>query len=136
MQNINEKYKDIIELPHPTSKHHTQMASVDRAAQFSPFAALTGHSDVIDETARLTDKRIVLGEDKIAELDHKLQIIEKEISEQPEIKITFFKEDALKEGGTYIDIAGRVRMIDKYKQLLIMIDDTVVRFRDIVAIVY
>jgi len=134
MQNLNEKYRDIIELPHPTSKHHTQMASVDRAAQFSPFAALTGHSDVIDETARLTDERIVLSEDKIAELDHKLQMIAERINERPEIKITFFKEDKLKEGGAYIDIVGRVRMIDRYKRALIMMDDAEIMFENIIEI--
>jgi len=134
MQNLNEKYRDIIELPHPTSKHHTQMASVDRAAQFSPFAALTGHSDVIDETARLTDERIVLSEDKIAELDHKLQMIAERINERPEIKITFFKEDELKDGGAYVDIVGKVRMIDRYKRALIMMDDAEIMFEDIIEI--
>jgi len=134
MQNLNEKYRDIIELPHPTSKHHTQMASVDRAAQFSPFAALTGHSDVIDETARLTDERIVLSEDKIAELDHKLQMIAERINERPEIKITFFKEDELKDGGAYVDIVGKVRMIDRYKRALIMMDDAEIMFENIIEI--
>ena len=134
MQNLNEKYRDIIELPHPTSKHHTQMASVDRAAQFSPFAALTGHSDAIDETARLTDKHIVLSEDKIAELDHKLQMIAERINERPEIKITFFKEDELKDGGAYVDIVGKVRMIDRYKRALIMMDDAEIMFEDIIEI--
>ena len=134
MQNTNEKYKDIIDLPHPTSKHHMQMASVDRAAQFSPFAALTGHADVIDETARLTDERIVLSEDKIAELDHKIQMIAERINERPEIKITFFKEDELKDGGAYVDIVGKVRMIDRYKRALIMMDDAEIMFEDIIEI--
>ena len=134
MQNLNEKYRDIIELPHPTSKHHTQMASVDRAAQFSPFAALTGHSDVIDETARLTDERIVLSEDKIAGLNRKLQIIAELINEHPKIKITFFKEDELKDGGAYVDIVGKVRMIDRYKRALIMMDDAEIMFENIIEI--
>jgi len=131
MQNTNEKYKDIIELPHPTSKHHTQMAPVDRAAQFSPFAALTGHSDVIDETARLTDERIVLSEDKISELDRKLQIIVERISELPEIEVTFFKKDTFKEGGAYIKMTGIVKKMDKYKQILIMGEGVEIKFEDI-----
>lgn len=134
MQNLNEKYRDIIELPHPTSKHHTQMASVDRAAQFSPFAALTGHSDAIDETARLTDKHIVLSEDKIAELDLKLQMISERINEHPEIKITFFKEDKLKEGGAYIEIKERVKWIDKYRKILVMMDGTEIEFENTMEI--
>lgn len=134
MQNINEKYKDIIELPHPTSKHHSQMTLIDRAAQFSPFAALTGHNEVISETARLTDKRIILDEDKIAELNRKLQIIAERITELPEIKMTFFKKDVLKDGGAYIKIAGRVKRIDKHKQVLVVTDGTEIDFKDIIEI--
>ena len=134
MKNANEKYKDIIALPHPTSKYHTRMSMVERAAQFSPFAALTGHSDAIKETARLTDKRIVLDESRIAELDYKLQIIADKIDEHPEITITFFKEDGLKDGGIYIDMAGRVREIDKYRKIIVMMNDTNIKFEDIVEI--
>ena len=132
MQNINEKYKDIMELPHPTSKHHTQMASVDRAAQFSPFAALTGHNEVISETARLTDRRIILDENKIEELNYKLQMIAEQINEQPKIKVTFFKDDDLKEGGVYINIVDRVKMIDKYRKMLVMMDGTKIILKDVI----
>ena len=111
-----------------------QMVSVDRAAQFSPFAALTGHSDAIDETARLTDKHIVLSEDKIAELDLKLQMISERINEHPEIKITFFKEDKLKEGGAYIEIKERVKWIDKYRKILVMMDGTEIEFENTMEI--
>lgn len=132
MQNTNDKYKDIIALPHPTSKHHTQMPMTDRAAQFSPFAALTGHSEVIKETARLTDERIILDESKIAELDHKLQMLAERISENPEISVTFFREDSLKEGGAYVSKVGRVKGIDRYKQALIMMDGEEIEFGDVV----
>ena len=121
-------------MPHPTSKHHSQMTLIDRAAQFSPFAALTGHNEVISETARLTDKRIILDEDKIAELNRKLQIIAERITELPEIKMTFFKKDVLKDGGAYIKIAGRVKRIDKHKQVLVVTDGTEIDFKDIIEI--
>jgi len=134
MKNANEKYKDIIALPHPTSKYHTRMSMVERAAQFSPFAALTGHSDAIKETARLTDKRIVLDESRIAELDYKLQMIAEIIDKHPEIRIVFFRKDELKEGGAYVDIVGRVRMVDRYKKEIIMMDDIKIEFEDIAEI--
>ena len=136
MQTANDKYKDIIALPHPTSKHHTQMPMTDRAAQFSPFAALTGHSEVIKETARLTDKRIILDESKIAELDHKLQMLAERISENPEISVTFFREDSLKEGGAYVSKVGRIKGIDRHKQILIMMDGVEIEFGDVVEIAF
>ena len=117
MDSINDKYKEIIDLPHPVSKKHPQMSLRDRAAQFSPFAALTGHSDAIDEAARLTDRRIELDESQIAELDGKLQIIAERIGEHPTVAVTWFRPDEKKAGGAYVEKTGAVKKIDGYAVL-------------------
>ena len=95
-------YDDIINLPHPTSTKHPRMPMSDRAAIFSPFAALTGHAAAIQETARLTDQRIELDEDTKAELDRKQKILMDYIADQPEVTITWFCPDEKKSGGAYV----------------------------------
>ena len=90
-------YDDIISLPHPTSAKHPRMPLSDRAAQFAPFAALSGHSAALVETARLTDQRMELDEDARAALDSKQQLLLERIKERPEITVTWFQPDAKKE---------------------------------------
>ena len=90
-------YDDIIDLPHPTSAKHPRMSISDRAAIFSPFAALTGHAAAIQETARLTDRRIELDEDTRTELDRRQAILLEHIGEQPEVTITWFCPDEKKD---------------------------------------
>ena len=87
-------YDDIINLPHPTSAKHPRMPLSDRAAQFAPFAALSGHSAALAETARLTDQRMELDEDARAALDLKQQLLLERIKERPEITATWFQPDA------------------------------------------
>lgn len=128
------KYRDIIALPHRVSATRPQMPLRDRAAQFSPFAALTGYEDVIDETARLTDSRIELSESKQAELDKKLQIILENISERPEVKITYFVPDKRKSGGAYETAVGFVKRIDEYALTLIFTDSRTIPIADIYSI--
>ena len=96
----------MINLPHPVSKVHPQMPIAERAAQFSPFAALTGYGDAVKETARLTDAKIELDEDAKEILDEKLKQIREQIEEHPEIEITYFQPDERKKGGSYITITG------------------------------
>lgn len=127
-------YEDIICLPHHISKKHPQMSLLDRAAQFSPFAALTGHEDAIKETARLTDERINLDEDEKAMLDAKLQEIKAHLKERPQISITYFKPDGNKEGGSYEVICGRVKKIDEYEHQIVFEDGICVRIEDLVEI--
>ena len=93
------KYDDMIDLPHPTSNKHPRMSIQDRAAIFSPFAALSGHGAAIAETARLTDQRMELDEDTKAELDQRQAVLLEHIGEQPEITVTWFQPDERKEGG-------------------------------------
>ncbi len=128
------KYDDIIHLPHHVSKKHPHMKAIDRAAQFSPFAALTGHGAAVRETARLTDKRTELDEYMKDELNHKLQIIEERHTEYPEIEITYFQPDERKRGGAYISAVGHVKKIDDYEHTIIMNDGTLVPIKDIVRI--
>ena len=115
-------YDDIINLPHPTSVKHPRMPLSDRAAQFAPFAALSGHSTALAETARLTDQRMELDEDARAVLDLKQQLLLERIKEQPEIMVTWFQPDEKKDGGRYIVSTGRLKRIHEAEQVLILTD--------------
>ncbi|MCI6637108.1 MAG: YolD-like family protein [Lachnospiraceae bacterium] len=117
-------YEDIVNLPHPVSHHHVPMPLLQRAAQFAPFAALTGYDEVIEETARQTDDRVTLSESEIVEIDRKLQVLE-EMMEQgkeplPEVSVTYFLPDQRKEGGSYQNVKGRVEKIDLEHQRIVM----------------
>lgn len=118
------KYADILFLPHPVSKKHPPMDRSVRAAQFSPFAALTGYDAAIRETGRLTDRFVELEECEKALLDEKLQQVRLRLSERPTITVTYFQPDDQKEGGAYVQISGAVRRIDEHKRVLIMVDGT------------
>ena len=113
-------YADIIDLPHHISQKHPQMPMEKRAAQFSPFAAVSGHDEAIIETDRLTEERIELSEEEMALLDEKLQHIQEHIKEQPEITVTYFEPDEKKSGGAYVTVTGSARRIDEVEGMLLM----------------
>ena len=127
----NNSYDDIINLPHPVSKNHPQMPFRDRAAQFAPFAALTGHDAAIKETARLTDERLELSEEAIAQLNEKINIIRNNIGIEQNVSITYFIPDAKKNGGFYVTYSGIVRKVDEYEHTMIMTDQTVIPIEQI-----
>jgi len=127
-------YDNIINLPHPTSKRHPRMSLHDRAAQFSPFAALSGHAAALAETTRLTDRKIELDEDTRAELDRRQAVLLEQISEQPEITVTWFQPDAKKDGGRYIVSTGRLKRIHEADQVLILADGLRIPIGDIVEL--
>ena len=127
-------YDDIINLPHPTSKRHPRMPVHDRAAIFSPFAALSGHGVAIAETARLTERRIELDEDTRAELDRRQAILLEHISERPEVTITWFRPDERKEGGAYVTTTGRLKKIDQVERILLLMDGTNIPLEDVAAL--
>lgn len=127
-------YDDILHLPHPTSKRHPRMPIVDRAAQFSPFAALTGHKAAIEETARVTDRRIELDEDAKEQLDQTLQLLLERIDEQPEITVTWFSPDKKKAGGQYYTATGKLKRIDTQESRLILTDGTQIPLEDLLRI--
>jgi hypothetical protein len=110
------------------------MAAIDRAAQFSPFAALTGYDSAIKETARLTDKRLELDEYGKYALNDKLQIIADHIKEHPEIAITYFRPDTKKNGGVYVTATGTAKKIDEYERIVVMTDGTAIPMDDIISI--
>ena len=125
-------YDDIINLPHPTSTKHPRMPMSDRAAIFSPFAALTGHAAAIQETARLTDQRMELDEDTRAELDRKQKILMDHIADQPEVTITWFCPDEKKSGGAYVVSMGRLKKVDDVADTLKLADETTIPLNEIV----
>ena len=118
------EYDDIIYLPHHVSRIHPQMSMEDRAAQFSPFAALTGYEAAVKETARLTDDREELDEDEKTRLNAQLQKISTRLQEQPEVMVTYFAPDERKTGGARQTYRGRLRKIDRNRKMLIMVDQT------------
>ena len=138
--NDAHKYDDIINLPHHVSASHPQMSLLDRAAQFSPFAALTGHDAAIKETQRLTEEWVDLDEDRKKLLDEKLQMIRESLfsgkdgHSLPEIIFTYFKPDEKKKGGAYLAAQGKVRKIDEYSHQVILEDGTALTIEHIVGI--
>lgn len=126
------RYDDVIYRQHPTSKKHPRMSNMNRAAQFAPFAALTGYEESIEETTRLTDRRIELSEYEIEELNAKLNFIQEHIKERPEVTITYFQPDERKEGGEYITITGRVRRIDEVNGAVVFGDERTI-FIDVIT---
>ncbi len=118
------KYDDIIDLPRPVLKKHKPMAIADRAAQFSPFAALTGYDSEVSEAARLTDSRLELDEDRLSELNAKINILRDNLSERPEVKVEYFVPDEKKSGGAYFTFSGQLRRIDEYAKKIIFSDGT------------
>ena len=122
MREDEHRYDDIIELPHHVSRKHPQMPLMDRAAQFAPFAALTGHEAAIKETARLTEEEIELNEDSKALLDLRLQELLEHLAEQPTVTVTYFCPDEKKSGGAYETVTGRVKKVDGYAGELVFMD--------------
>ena len=120
------KYDDIIHLPHHVSARHPQMSLMNRAAQFSPFASLTGHGAAIQETARLTDSFVELEEDQKEQLDEQLLKLREEPARNPEVEAVYFQPDARKDGGAYVTIRGTVKKIDGYRRRILFTDGTTV----------
>jgi uncharacterized protein (UPF0248 family) len=110
------------------------MAAIDRAAQFSPFAALTGYDAAIKETARLADEKVELDEYLKEALSDRLQIIADRIKEHPEIAITYFQPDARKNGGAYVTTIDTAKKIDEYERVIVMNDGTAIPIDDIINI--
>lgn len=128
------KYDDIITLPHHVSRKRARMSMVDRGAQFSPFAALTGYDGVIEETARLTDRQVELDENRKTELNRRLALLAQGIREEPEVTVTWFVPDERKAGGEYARRTGRCLKVDEYRQSLLLEDGTEVPFDGITGL--
>ena len=131
---MSDQYEDIICLPHHVSEKRPHMSMLDRAAQFSPFAALTGYGSAIEETARLTDCQIELSDDRIEALDAALRVVEEHTRQRPKVEIRYFKPDMKKSGGAYLTVSGNVKKIDSIERKVIFADGTEIPILDIVGI--
>ena len=131
-----ENYEDIINLPHHISKKHRPMPREARAAQFAPFAALTGYESDVNEAARYTGKRRELGEYETERLNRRINEIRDRIHGNTEVIITYFKPDEKKTGGEYLNIGGRVRKIDDYGRTLTLTSGALIPLDDISEIVF
>ena len=131
---MSGNYDDIIALPHPEPRTHPRMSLHDRAAQFSPFAALTGHSAAIAETGRLTDSRITLDESEMARVDAALQRLRELLPQAPAVSITYFVPDERKAGGSYQTITGEVKRIDTVSGMILLTGQRVIPIPDILAV--
>lgn len=131
---MKEKYDEIIHLPHPTSKKYPRMSRQNRAAQFSPFAALTGYDIAIREEERITEEKRILSEDAMAELNQKISLLMREQPRSQKIRITYFQKDNIKDGGRYIQEESYFKMIQSDEKLLILLNGIKVCLYDIVEI--
>lgn len=134
-ENDEHRYDDMIDLPHHTSKKHPRMPLLDRAAQFAPFAALTGHEAAIKETARLTEDEIELDENRKELLDLRLQQLQEHLSEQRSVTVTYFKPDEKKAGGAYETVTGVVKKVDAYAGKLVFADGRRIGLERIIELV-
>lgn len=128
------RYDDIIQLSHHQSTKRAHMSLHDRAAQFAPFAALTGHEAAIEETARLTENEIMLDETAIADVNDKLYEISQHLAEQWSVSITYFKADRKKQGGAYLTDVGVIRKINEIEQLIIMDSGMRIKMEQIIKV--
>ena len=131
---MNGKYDEIMGLPHHVSKTRPQMPMSDRAAQFAPFAALTGYDSAIKETGRLTDERIELDEGALTALNMRYQLLMDALDEAPEVTITYFQPDERKAGGKYVSAVGAVKKIDDFERRITMRDGTRIPTDDVLSI--
>ena len=131
---MDPKYEDMLYMEHPTSTKHPRMKPEMRAAQFSPFAALTGFEAAIEETGRLTDRRIELDEGGKQLLDEQMNAILEVIDTHPEVTVLWFQYDERKAGGAYISTTGSVKKIDTYTQTLLLTDGRTIPLGEIYAV--
>ena len=131
---MNGKYDEIMGLPHHVSKTRPQMPVSDRAAQFAPFAALTGYDSAIKETGRLTDERIELDEGALTALNMRYQLLMDALDEAPEVTITYFRPDERKAGGKYVSAVGAVKKIDDFERRITMQDGAKIPMDDVLSI--
>ena len=131
---MNGKYDKIMGLPHHVSKTRPQMPMSDRAAQFAPFAALTGYDAAIKETGRLTDERIELDVEALSALDMKYQLLMDAFDDAPEVTITYFQPDERKAGGKYISATGAVKKVDDFERRITMRNGARIPMDDVLSI--
>lgn len=132
--NGSNKYDDIINLPYRKSTKRKHMEISMRAAQFAPFSALTGYDELVEETARITDSRVVIDEYVKADINEKLIYISENLDEKIKVSITYFVPDEKKQGGKYITVSGFVKKIKEYEKKVIMWDEREIPIEEIISI--
>lgn len=130
----SSKYDKIINLPHHVSSTRPHMSMIDRAAQFSPFAALTGYDAAVKETARLTEQKIELDEYEKAALNQRILLLQEHLKELPEVTITHFVPDERKDGGKYVSITEAVKKIDTYEKQIVLVDKSKISIENVLSI--
>lgn len=133
-QKPRNPYEDMLELSHPVSKIHPQMPRRDRAAQFAPFAALTGYEEAVREAARFTEEKMILDEDSKEQLDWKLRCLQEKVKEKPTITVTYFLKDEKKKGGKYVTVTGVLKKIDSYTHQFVLENGEEIPMEDIVSL--
>ena len=133
---MTNPYRDIIHMPHHVSSTREPMSMAERAAQFSPFAALTGHDAAIRETARLTDAKIELSEDELNTLDEQYRRLAEHLDARPEVSITYFKRDERKNGGSYVTVSGIVKKTDPLFRKIYLADGIIIAMDDVFDIAF
>ena len=131
---LASKYEEIMKHPHHVPKTRPQMPMSDRAAQFAPFAALTGYDSAIKETGRLTDEKIELDEEALTALDRKYQLLMDAFDDAPEVTITYFQPDERKAGGKYVSATGAVKKVDVFERRITMQDGAKIPMDDVLSI--
>ncbi len=131
---MKHPYEDILHLPHHVSKNHPQMPLMSRAAQFSPFAALTGYDAAVEETARLTDEKLTLDEEQQLRIGECLTLLTERIRERPVVAVTYFVPDLRKAGGAYFSVTAPVKKVDGYESLLQLETGRAIPFDDIYSL--
>lgn len=128
---MTDEYNDIIDMPRPVSHLHAPMPLKDRAAQFSPFAALTGYDEVIRENARETQEKRIADEQRKSEIDKCLSALKRSEKYTPAVRVTFFEADAKKDGGEYVTVNANLRRVDDYSGKLLLCGGTEIDISDI-----
>lgn len=131
---MSQDYSDIINLPHHVSEARPHMSMRDRAAQFSPFAVLTGYDAAVKETARLTDQRVELDEEVKQNLSERLNLIQENLAAAPVVEFTYFVPDEHKDGGAYRTVSGTVKKIDEFQRVIVLTDETGIPMDEITEI--
>lgn len=129
-----ERYGDLLQKTYPFASERPRMSNLERAAQFSPFSALTGYEDAVEETARLTEDEKELDENRKAMLDEKLQILSQNLLSEPLVSVIYFVPDCQKSGGEYVNRTGRIKKIDHYQKRIILDDETKIPIKQIYEI--
>ena len=131
---MENNYDDIINLPHHVSNNRKRMSNYDRAAQFSPFAALKGYDDEIGEAARLTDEKWDVDGERVTDLNEKLLLLKQTVRSHPLVKIVYFKQDEKKSGGAYLTVEARLKKFSEYDRMLTLDNGFTVSFDDVFSI--